>query len=93
MFEKEISARGYSALINLEVTEVTLKVKLFGDGCTIRDPNHDGVINILDLIYLRKIMATNDTDMIICNYCADFNGDGEINILDVIALRKYLAAN
>ena len=52
-----------------------------------------GVINILDLIYLRKIMATNDTDMIICNYCADFNGDGEINILDVIALRKYLAAN
>lgn len=93
MFEEDVSVRGYSALVNLEVTEVTLKVKLFGDGCTIRDPNHDGVINILDLIYLRKIMATNDTDMIICNYCADFNGDGEINILDVIALRKYLAAN
>lgn len=88
MFEKEISAKGYSALVNLEVTEVTLKVKLFGGECDLRDPNHDGVIDTRDVTYMRKILV-GDRE-IICEKCADFNGDGTIDTRDLTALRNYL---
>ena len=88
MFEKEISAKGYSALVNLEVTEVTLKVKLFGEGCDLRDPNHDGVIDTRDVTYMRKVLI-GETE-IICNECADFNADGVIDTRDLTSLRNYL---
>ena len=51
------------------------------------------MIDILDVIYLRKLLANPEKmdEILICAECADVNGDGYIDVMDLIALRKYLA--
>jgi hypothetical protein len=86
------SARGYSVYAEASV-KVALKVRLFPAECNLNDPNHDGVIDILDVIYLRKLLANPEKmdEILICAECADVNDDGYIDVMDLIALRKYLA--
>ena len=86
------SAGGYSVYAEASV-KVALKVRLFPAECNLNDPNHDGVIDILDVIYLRKLLANPEKmdEILICAECADVNDDGYIDVMDLIALRKYLA--
>ncbi len=52
------------------------------------DINRDGVIDILDLIMLKKCIASGDTDDIMS--VADFNSDGAVNAADLAQLKKLL---
>ncbi|PJI07267.1 MULTISPECIES: cellulase family glycosylhydrolase [Clostridium] len=53
------------------------------------DVNNDGVINVNDLILLKRYLkgASVNIDMT----AADLNGDGTVNVLDVILMKKYLS--
>ena len=53
------------------------------------DANNDGVINMKDVLTLRKLLA--DIAVEINEAAADFNGDGSINMKDVLGLRKEIA--
>ena len=52
------------------------------------DINCDNVIDILDLIMLKKCIASGDTDDIMS--VADFNSDGAVNAADLTQLKKLL---
>ena len=86
----DVSARGYAVDYTVTEVSISLTVHLFGNNCIVGDVNHDGKIDILDLIELRQILA-DDSREIICEYCADVDQNGTVDILDVIALRLYLA--
>ena len=53
------------------------------------DVNGDGIVNLLDLMAMRKYLAkwsvSVDTE------ATDCNADGNINLLDLMLMRKYLA--
>ena len=53
------------------------------------DANNDGVVNMKDVLMLRKYLAdmADDIDL----DASDVNGDGVVNMKDVLMLRKYLA--
>lgn len=89
----DVSARGYA--VNYEITEVTVSftLHLFGGDCMVGDVNHDGKIDIYDLMELRLILANPGTYDIICEYCADVEADGVIDIYDLMKLRLILAWN
>ncbi len=53
------------------------------------DANNDGVINMKDVLTLRKLLAGIAVE--INEAAADFNGDGAINMKDVLGLRKEIA--
>lgn len=89
--DKELSARGYSALVELEVTELTLKVKLFGEeACMIGDVNHDGKVTVTDVALVEEKIAEMDP-VLFCFRGADVNGDGKITVTDAGLIREYLA--
>jgi hypothetical protein len=53
------------------------------------DPNKDGVINLLDLLFASKAFGTyqGSSDYIVS---ADMNCDGKINLLDMILIATHL---
>ena len=53
------------------------------------DPNGDGRINILDMIYIRNRIGLDPSDPDNAN--ADLNSDGKINVLDLMTLRVWIA--
>ncbi len=53
------------------------------------DVNHDGIINIYDLIQLKKNILNGVTLYYLTAPC-DVNEDGQISVLDAIALQKFL---
>jgi len=53
------------------------------------DPNGDGKLNILDMLYIRNRVGLDPSDP--DNAAADVNNDGKINVLDVMTVRKWLA--
>ncbi len=53
------------------------------------DANHDGAVNMKDVLTLRKYLA--DTPVEIDLVAGDMNEDGAVNMKDVLALRKKLA--
>ncbi|MBQ6825752.1 MAG: metallophosphoesterase [Clostridia bacterium] len=55
------------------------------------DFDGDGVINGLDLVYLKRILLGVEELSELPEGIADFNNDGETDILDLIAIQKYLA--
>lgn len=73
--------------------EVNQKSYILINNDTLRkgDINRDGLININDLIQLRKHLAgiklISENNLVL----ADINSDGKININDLVKLRKYLA--
>lgn len=53
------------------------------------DVNDDGVVNIKDVIFMRRyILSPDDSPIDTTN--ADMNDDGIINIKDVILIRRYI---
>ena len=73
------------------IKNVTLNVKYTE---LIGDVDRNGIINIRDLIKMRKYIA-NSNKWKLANdekTRADVNGDGKINIRDIIKIRKYIAA-
>ncbi|PJI07418.1 MULTISPECIES: dockerin type I domain-containing protein [Clostridium] len=52
------------------------------------DVNGDGVVNVLDVIALKKYLA--DSSFKINTVNADINNDGNINVLDLILLKRSL---
>lgn len=53
------------------------------------DVNHDGVVSILDLIYVRNALGKSVSEA----PDADANGDGKINVLDLIFVRNHLGTH
>ena len=51
------------------------------------DLNHDGNVNVGDLVYLQRVLLGIERSP---EYSCDFNGDGVNDIFDMIALRKLL---
>ena len=54
------------------------------------DVNSDGLINIKDVVLMRRYLAKWE-NVNIDHVAADVNGDGLINIKDVVLMRRYLA--
>ena len=53
------------------------------------DVNYDGIINIYDLIQLKKNIL-NGAELNYQTVSSDVNSDGEISVADIIALQKFL---
>ncbi len=53
------------------------------------DANSDGVVNLKDVLFVRKYLA--DLEVSIDLVAADTNNDGEVNMKDVLNLRKFIA--
>lgn len=66
-----------------EPTATGTEVILYGDA------NDDGLVNMKDVLILRKQLAGLMPIINMTN--ADCNGDGNVNMKDVLELRKYLA--
>lgn len=68
-------------------TAIIDKVYVFNDVYTTGDANGDGVLNILDFVYLKKTVAeAADKKIPAC----DFNHDGKLDGNDLINMRKKL---
>ena len=68
-------------------TAIIDKVYIFNDVYTTGDANGDGVLNILDFVYLKKTVAeAADKKIPAC----DFNHDGKLDGSDLINMRKKL---
>ncbi|PJI07417.1 MULTISPECIES: dockerin type I domain-containing protein [Clostridium] len=53
------------------------------------DINGDNVVNVNDLILLKKYLKDSSTKINL--EAADLNGDGSVNVLDVILMKEYLS--
>ncbi|MBR1555831.1 MAG: hypothetical protein IJ644_10655, partial [Oscillospiraceae bacterium] len=83
---KEVAEPEYYYTETEEIQETT---EPQADPYITGDVNYDGVINIYDLIQLKKNILNGVT----LNYqtaSSDVNGDGEISVADIIALQKFL---
>ena len=68
-------------------TAIIDKVYVFNDVYTTGDANGDGVLNILDFVYLKKTVAeAADKKIPAC----DFNHDGKLDGSDLVNMRKKL---
>lgn len=78
--DTEITKRGYTALVELEVDELTLNVKLFAEeeDCMWGDANHDNFVNGDDatLILWYELGVAPEG---FCTKRTDVNDDGKIN--------------
>ena len=59
--------------------------------CLPGDVNRDGVVNAVDVAFIRRHLATWADYADIYEPAADVNKDGLINATDVALLRRYLA--
>ena len=57
----------------------------------VGDVNHDGVVNIYDLIFAKKIVKNQDFSNIMKASTADVNGDGILNTEDIKLLQQFIA--
>lgn len=85
--DKEFNIRSYSALVELEATELTLKVKLFAD-CMWGDANHDNVVDSFDASLVEQY-AVGTAPESFCTIRTDVNGDGSIDSFDAALIRMY----
>ena len=53
------------------------------------DTNGDGVVNVFDLLRLKKHLAGSSVEINLLN--ADVTGDGKVDVFDLLRLKKYLA--
>ena len=79
------SADGYYKAVSPDVNGVLMAE--FVD-YEIGDANNDKVVDIRDLIRVKRYLAGTTTDISI--EAADFDGDGEVKAADLASLRKYL---
>lgn len=55
----------------------------------IGDVNDDGIVDVADVIVLRRYLA-GGYDVVIDEFAADMDGDGHITVADVVLLRRFL---
>lgn len=83
----------YGNLIRDDLEAVDMEIE---DGSitvthAIGDVNNDGVVDVADVIVLRRYLA-GGYNVSIDESAADMNGDGNITIADVVLLRRFLVA-
>ena len=86
----ELNARGYSALVELGIDELTLKVKLFAD-CLWGDANHDGLVNAKDATLILQYSTDTLDGQFFCTARTNVDGVGEINAKDATEVLKHTA--
>ena len=92
--DKEFNVRSYSALVELEATELTLMVKLFADDCLWGDANHDGLVNTDDASLIEEYVVNEGVmEQFFCTIRTDVSGDGIINSDDASLIREYVVGN
>jgi hypothetical protein len=74
---------------NLEAVDMEIENGSITIVNLIGDVNHDGVVDVADVIVLRRYLA-GGYNVVIDEAAADINGDGVITIADVILLRRLL---
>ena len=66
---------------------------IYSSEITTGDVNHDGIVDILDIVRIvNQIMGNsefNDDEFT----AADFNADGIVDILDIVQIVNYILAN
>lgn len=85
-FEVEITEAGNAQI--LENIQNALNVTVINSGLP-GDVNDDGVVDLKDLVRLRKYLA--GADVVIHMGNADVNGDGLVDLKDLVRMRKYFA--
>ena len=81
--DEQILAAEPTATATATATDEPQPIGFYGDA------NGDGVVNMKDVLLLRKFLADLEVD--IDQTLADANRDGELNMKDVLVVRKYLA--
>lgn len=96
IFTDLIDNMDYTVYQRLADTYLENAYKIISDGAdfhtallNIGDINGDGVIDIRDLISLKKYFA-KQSEVVVPQECLDVSGDGEINSDDLVALRQKL---
>lgn len=81
----------YGNMINadLEAVEMEIEYGLITVINPIGDVNDDGVVDVADVIVLRRYLA-GGYEVTIDEFAADMNSDGYITIADVVLLRRFL---
>ena len=74
---------------NLESVDVAIKNGSITVVEMLGDVNGDGVIDVADVVALRRYLA-GGYNIVIDEKAADVNQDGQITIADVIALRRMI---
>lgn len=85
----EISKKGYTAIIDMEATELTLKVKIFGEDCMWGDADHDNKVTPYDASLILQYCVGNEFDDYFCTERTDVNGDGSITPYDASIVLQY----
>lgn len=57
------------------------------------DNNGDGVINTVDLVYIRKVIVNSNALNALYKEASDINRDGKINTVDLVYIRKHIAGD
>lgn len=81
--------RGNMVNDNLENIDLAIEAGVITVTELIGDVNDDGVVDVADVITLRRYMA-GGYDVTVNENNADLNGDGMITVVDIIALRRYI---
>lgn len=83
----------YGSTFNYDMNEVTFAVVNGSVEITDRtpgDPNGDGVIDLKDVVLIRRYLA-GGWDLTVNEANADVNDDGILDLKDVVILKRYLA--
>lgn len=67
------------------ITKFTAQVAMYGD------VDGNGVINLKDVVTLRRYLSEGETDASINSENSDVNADGLVSVKDVVYLRRYLS--
>lgn len=74
---------------NLEAVDLEIENGSITIVNTVGDVNDDGVVDIADVIVLRRYLA-GDHEVVIDEFAADMDNDGYITVADVVLLRRFL---
>ena len=74
---------------NLEAVDLAIENGSITVVNTVGDVNDDGVVDIADVIVLRRYLA-GGYEVIIDEFAADMDNDGYITVADVVLLRRLL---
>lgn len=96
--DKEITKRGYTALVELTADELLLKVKLFGEeepelDCLWGDADHDNDVDNHDAsLVFEYFMNEGNIDQEFCLIRTDVDQDGDIDNHDASIIFEYFMA-
>ena len=74
---------------NLETIDIQIENGSITVADLIGDVNDDGIVNVVDVITLRRYIA-GGYNVVIDEVAADINSDGYITVLDIVLLRSLL---